>query len=95
MVPNTLSRHPLIKGPLLQHPHPAAPPTAIFNTILVERSFLVRLFAVISTLKTLEMHVFAQLDRSEDLFFCIIHKFSVALLAPQVHQDAPLQLVIP
>ena len=45
MVPDTLSRHPLITDPFCGILHPTAPPTATLYTILVEKTFLLRLSA--------------------------------------------------
>ena len=41
------------------------------------------------------MRIFAQLDRSNDPCFCIIHELFVGFLARQVHLDVSLQLIIP
>ena len=65
------------------------------GTILVEEYFLVRLFLAYFYPENSEMRKFTQLDWSAGPHFCIIHKFSVALLAILVYPDATLQLVIP
>ena len=81
--------------PSCSTPSLAALPTATLDTILVEESLLVRLSVDYFDLDDSEMHKFAHLARSADPYFRIIHKFSNALLARQVHPDAPLQYVIP
>ena len=73
----------------------AASLTATLDIILVEESFLVHLSSTYQDPADSEMCKFTQLDKSSDNYFSIIHKFSVALLARQVHLDALLQLVIP
>ena len=68
---------------------------ATLVTILVEEPFLVRLSAAYFDLADSEMHKITQFDGSTGSHFHIIHKFSVALLARQVHLNAPLQFFIP
>ena len=61
---------------------------------MVGESFLVHLSVAWLNSEDSEMREFSQLARSDDPHFRIIYKFSVALLAKQVHSDAPLQFVI-
>ena len=59
----------------------------------MEESFLVGLSTSLSDPAKSEMPKSTQLTRSDDPYFCIIHKFFIALLARQVYLYAPLQLV--
>ena len=81
--------------PSCSTPSPIASPIATLVTILVEEPFLVRLSAAYFDLADSEMHKITQFYGSTGSHFHIIHKFSVALLARQVHLDAPLQFFIP
>ena len=76
-------------------PSPAASPTATLDTILVQKSFLVRLSAAYFDPADSEIHKFTQLARTANPHFFIIHKFSVALLVQQVNLEVSLQLIIP
>ena len=94
MVLDTLSQHPPM-DPSCSTPSPAASTTATLDTIFMEDSFLVRPSVVYFNPDDSEILKFTQLARSADPYFCIIHKFSVALLARQIHLDTTLLLVIP
>ena len=54
-----------------------------------------RLFSAYLDLVDLEICKYAQLARSYKIFFHIIDKLSIVLLARQVNLEAYLQLVIP
>ena len=81
--------------PSCSTPSPASSPIATLDSILVKVSFLVHLSADKFDPENSEMRKFTQLARSANPYFCIIHKLCGALLDRQIHQDAPLQLVIP
>ena len=95
MLPDTLNWYCSIYDTCCNNPYIAAPPTATLDTILVDKSFLMHLLAANHNPEDPKIYKFAQLGISDDPHFHIIHKFSVALLARQVHLEAPMQLVIP
>ena len=76
--------------PACSTPSPAASPSETLYAILGTESFLVRLSAALFDPNDSKMRKFTQLARTTNPHFHIIYKLFVALLARQIHPDAPL-----
>ena len=94
MVPDILSQWPPV-GPSCSIPFSTASSSATLDTILVYETLMVRLSVAYFDPLGSKTGRFTQMDRFSDRHFFIIHKFSVAMLARQVHLDIHLQLIIP